>query len=121
MKKNFNSNKYFSFLGKKYSLNFNKLKEVCLSSSNDGGNKEFEISQAYETDENGELKLSNKVEHETRIIGNQQNDMIVYDIVKLLIISLLENSNTEESFELDFGTCLTINTLIDWGIIYEVE
>lgn len=113
--------KYFSFCGKKYAFNLEKLKEVCLTSSKDGINKEYEISQAYEPDDDGNLVISNKLEHETRIFGNQQNDMIIYDIVKLLVIALLENNSDENNFSLDFGTCLTLNTLIHWGILNEVD
>ena len=47
--------------------------------------------------------------------------MIIYDIVKVLVISLLENNQDESTFTLDFGTCLTMNTLIRWGILIEVE
>ena len=47
--------------------------------------------------------------------------MIVYDIVKLIIISLLENSNTEVDFQYDFGTVFAINTLLSWGILEEKE
>ena len=47
--------------------------------------------------------------------------MIVYDIVKLIIISLLENNNTEADFQNDFGTAFAINTLLSWGILEEKE
>ena len=71
--------------------------------------------------ENGELNMSSKVEHETKGNGNQQNDMIVYDVVKMLLVSLLENDKTEDNFEYDFGTTFALNTLISWGVITEVE
>ena len=122
MKKLFDkSEKYYTFKGKKYAFDLDKLKEICLTSSKDDINKEYEISQAYEPDDDGNLVISNKVEHETKIYGNQQNDMIIYDIVKVLVISLLENSSDEESFMLDFGTSLTLNTLILWGVLIEIE
>lgn len=113
--------KYFSFCGKKYAFNLSKLKEVCLLSSKDDINKEVEIAQTYEVNDNGELEISNKVEHETKTYGNQQNDMIIYDIVKVLAISLLENNSVEDDFTLDFGTCLTLNTLINWEILVEIK
>lgn len=121
MKKLDKKGNYYSFCGKKYAFDLDKLKEICLTSSKDGMNKEYEISQAYEPNEDGNLVISNKVEHETKIYGNQQNDMIIYDIVKVLVISLLENSSDEDSFSLDFGTNLTLNTLIHWGVLIEVE
>ena len=117
----FNKHKKITFGGKAYSINLLKLKEVCLTSSNDGGTKEIQIAQTYEIDERGELELQTKVEHETKTVGNPQNDMIIYDIVKLLIISLLENNSTIEEFELTFGLQLAINTLLNWGILEEIN
>ena len=57
---------------------------------------------------------------ETKVNKNPQNDMIIYDIVKILMISLLENDNIEEMFQMDFGTALAINTLINWEILEEI-
>ena len=76
-----NNNKYFYFGGKKYFLNLDKIKEVCFAPQNENSNNELEISQAYEMDDNGEMKLSSKVEHETKTFSNPQSDMIVYDFV----------------------------------------
>ncbi len=112
--------KYVSFNGKKYAFNYDKLKELCLSSSKDGNSNEFEISQAYEADDSGELRITSKVEHETRISGNQQNDMIIYDLIKLFIVSLLENTSSEKDFTFDFGTAISLNTLVRWKIIEEI-
>ena len=114
-----NNNKYFRFGGKKYVLNLMKLKDVCITPRNEDGNNELEISQAYEADDNGELRLSSKVEHETRTYGSSQNDVIIYDFVKLLIISLLEYNGPEEIE--DLGTIVTVNTLIYWGILEIIE
>lgn len=110
-----------SFKGKKYALNLDKLKKICLGSSSEGGTREYEISQVYEADETGEMNISSKVEHETKVSGNPQNDMIVYDVVKLLILSLLEKDTPETDFQWDFGTVLAINTLMSWGVLEEVE
>lgn len=109
------------FNGYDYYINLEKLKEVCLSSSKDGGTKEIQIAQTYEMDETGEFGLQTKVEHETKTIGSSQNDMIIYDIVKLLIISLLENDNTEQEFRVTFGLQIAINTLLAWGILEEIN
>lgn len=104
-----------------YKLNLEKLKKVCLTASLEGGTKEVEIAQTYEADViNETLNLTHKVEHETKTFGNSQNDMIVYDIVKLMIISLLENNYSEKEFEVGFGTQIAINTLIEWGILEKV-
>ena len=70
-------NGYVDFGGYTYYLNLEKLKEVCLFSSKDGSGKEIQIAQTYEIDENDELNIVSKVEHETKSFGNSQNDMII--------------------------------------------
>lgn len=113
--------KYITFKGKRYALNLDAFKAVCTPTTKELRTSEYEISQVYESDENGELNMSSKVEHETKGNGNPQNDMIVYDVVKMLLVSLLENDKTEDNFEYDFGTTFALNTLISWGVITEVE
>lgn len=117
-----NSNeKFISFNGKKYAFNLERLKEVSLTPSSENGAREVEITQVYEPDGSGDYTISSRVEHETKVSKTPQNDMIVYDFVKLLIISLLENEGVEENFQYDFGTALAINTLISWGILEEIN
>lgn len=113
--------KYLTFKGKKYVLDLDVFKSVCTPTSKELRTSEYEISQVYESDENGELNMSSKVEHETKGNGNPQNDMIVYDVVKMLVVSLLENDKTEKEFEYDFGTVFALNTLISWGVITEID
>lgn len=104
-----------------YKLNLENLKKVCLTASSEGGTKEIQIAQTYELDDiNDTLNLTQKIEHETKTLGNTQNDMIIYDIVKLLIISLLEKDQTKKEFELTFGTQIAINTLVEWGILEKI-
>lgn len=112
--------KYFTFKGHQYAINFERLKFVCLSSSENGGTTENEVSYAYEVLENGNLNMTSKVDHETVVKGNPQNDMIIYDIVKLLILSLLDNNSTEKEFEETFGFTLALNSLLAWGVVEEI-
>lgn len=116
-------NKYIEFNSKKYVLNLDKIKEICFSSSVHGGSNEVEISQIYDTQdsENGELSLSQKIEHETKVIGNQQNDMIMHDTLKLLLVALLENDQQEKGFQYTFSNVIAINTLLRWGVLEEIE
>lgn len=115
-----NKNEYIKFGDYTYRLNLEKLKEVCLTSSKDGTGREIQIAQTYETDENEELNLISKVEHETKTFGNNQNDMIIYDIFKLLLVSLLEDNSTSKEFVPTFSTMLAINTLLSWGILEKI-
>ncbi|MBP3630263.1 MAG: hypothetical protein J6J23_02105 [Clostridia bacterium] len=116
-----NNEKFISFNGKKYAFNLERLKEVSLTPSSENGAREIEITQVYEPDGGGDYTISSRVEHETKVSKTPQNDMIVYDFVKLLIISLLENEGVEENFQYDFGTTLAINTLLSWGILEEIN
>ena len=81
----------------------------------------MEISQVYEVQEGGDFNLSSKVEHETKTIGNPQNDMIIYDIVKLLIVSLLDYNAPEGDFDWPFSLTISVNTLLSWGVLEELE
>lgn len=102
-------------------MNFERLKEVCLTSSSDGVSKEMEITQVYEPDSIGEFSMTSRVEHETKVNKNPQNDLIIYEIVKLLILSLLENNNIDEGFKFDFSTAFAVNTLLSWGVLEELS
>lgn len=121
LKKTSKVSKYISFGGKRYALNFERLKEVCLTSSSDGVSKEMEITQVYEPDSIGEFSMTSRVEHETKVNKNPQNDLIIYEIVKLLILSLLENNNIDEGFKFDFSTAFAVNTLLSWGVLEELS
>ena len=112
--------KYIEYHGKRYALDYNKLKEICLSSSTEKGTSEIEISQAYEVNDAGQLEIASKVEHETKTDSIPQNDMIIYDLVKILLMSLLDNATTQSFDNMDIGSAITINTLLYWGILVEV-
>ena len=111
---------YISFKGKRYALNLEKFKEVCTPSPSEFGPREYEVSQVYESDDNGDFSLQSKVEHETKTAGNQQADMIVYDVVKMLLLSVLENDKIEKEHDWDLGTSVAINTLLYWGVLEEL-
>lgn len=111
---------FIEFCGKVYTLNLEKFKEVCTPKTSELGTREYEISQVYGTDDDGEFGLQSKVEHETKGAGNPQNDMIVYDVVKMFVLALLENDKPRNEFEYDFGTAFAINTLLKWGVLEEL-
>lgn len=103
-----------------YYINLDKLKEVCLTSSSDIGAKEVQIIQTYEPDDMDGLGLSQKIEHETKSLGGNLNAM-VYEILKLLIISLLEVDEPIKEFKPTFSNILAINTLLSWGVLEKIE
>ena len=111
---------YIKFHDKIYALDLDAIKKVCLVSADQNG-KETEVTEAYETDEENKLTLSSKIVRDIKSTGNPQNDMIIYDVVKLFIIRLIDNSSLESEFEMDFSTALAINTLIKWGMLVEIN
>ena len=110
-----------AFQKRKYILNLEKFKEVCTPEPTELRPGEYEVTQVSEMDDDGDFAVQSKVEHETKSAGNQQGDMIVYDVVKMLVLALLENDKTEEEFNYDFGTTLAINTLLSWGVLEEIK
>lgn len=117
-----NNAKYITFKGKRYALDIDAFKKVCIPTNKDlSGSREYEISQVYEAGEDGELNITSKVEHETKGSTNPQNDMIVYDVIKMLLMSILGNDKVEEEFEYDFGTAFALNTLLSIGVLVELE
>jgi hypothetical protein len=81
----------------------------------------MEITNVYEPTSDGEYVISSKVEHETKVSKTLQNDMIVYDFVKIFILTLIENDFTEKKFEKTLGLTLSFNTLMKWGILEEIN
>jgi len=110
-----------TFCGKHYRLNLEKINKFCLVSGGKANNEQ-EITEAYETDENGEFRLSSKINREITTAGNSQDDMIVYDFVKLLVTKLLDNTaNTRDNEnDVDFGFALAFNTLLSEGMLEEI-
>lgn len=120
-KKSNNSEYFITFGKKKYAFDLDEIKKFCLISSDQSG-REKEITEAYEfNEETSQLTLTSKIDREVKGTGNPQNDMIIYDIVKLFIMALLDNQAITEEFVMDFSTSLAINTLIKWNMLVEVE
>ena len=110
-----------AFLDRTYALNLDKLKEICMTPLQ-GNQKEQEIVQTYEADDAGDFTISQKIERETRNNANQQNDMLLYDFVKTLMLSILDDNTENVSFtNMPVGLSLSINTLLTWGILEELS
>lgn len=111
-----------TFNNKYYRLNVKNINTFCLVSSGKSGN-EGEITEAYETDDNGEFRMTSRINREVKTAGNSQDDMIVYDFIKGLVTRLLEANiktfNTEN--DADFGFALAFNTLVSEGMLEEIK
>lgn len=119
-----NNDYVITYNGKCYALNLDVLKQVCFIS--DGQKtKETEITETYGLTNNGDFEIVAKETKEMKGSGNPQNDMIIYDIIKLLITGLLTNNvipdDEEDEIPMDFATALAFNTCLRCGILIEVK
>jgi len=109
--------------GKKYALNLEKIKNFCLTSDKEKGGQ-VEVMEVQEPGDNGILGVVSKTVHEVKSTGNPQNDTISYDLIKLFIVTLLDNDvkYTEKTIDdLTFGMRLSFNTLVEAGFLYEIN
>ena len=114
-----NGDYYITVDGKSYAFDLKAIEKFCLKSSGEK-DVENEITETYERDDDG-LAISGKIVREIKTNGNPQNDMIIYDIIKLFIIRLLDNASTMGELQVDFSTSLALNTLIKWKLLVEIE
>ena len=116
------NNYTLTFNGKHYKFNLDKINDYCLVSSTKPGN-ESEITEAYESDENGDFRLTSKINREITTAGNSQDDVIMYDFVKTMVMKLIDTSMPVSSVETqaDFGFAIAFNTMLSYGMIEEIK
>ena len=113
--------RYVRFEGKYYAFDFTKMIEVCGKASKDPQSDEIEITNVYERDDEGDFDVNQKVEREMKRSTNSQTEMMCYDIVKLMMMSLISDEFPEEAFSWTLGTTLSFNTLLNLGILFEID
>jgi len=112
---------YLTINKKKYAFDLDAIKKFCIESVAQK-ESEHEITETYEKDEKGDMDITAKILREVKTNGNPQNDMIIYDVVKVFILRLMDNDIIYEKEEqLDFSTSLAVNTLIKCKLLVEVE
>ena len=102
-------------------MDFDRMVEVCTIDTQKPRRDEVEISNVYDRDDDDELKVSQKVEREMMRSTTSQNEIMLFDIVKLMMMSLIGDEFPEEAFAWTFGTALSFNTLLNLGVIYELD
>lgn len=113
----------FIINNKKYALDLEKIKQFCLTSDKEKGGQ-VEVMEVQEPSDNGILGVVSKTVHEVKSTGNPQNDTIAYDLIKLFIVTLLDNDFKCDSgniSDMTFGMRMAFNTLYEAGFLYEVE
>ena len=110
---------YLEYKKKKYYLDVEKIIEFCLKSENKNV-RDSEITEGYEKlmDDSNVLTLTSRVIRENTGTSNPQNDMITYDIFKMLLSVLLGQEATSNP-ELNISFCIAVNTMIQMGFLKE--
>ena len=82
--------RYYSYNGRTFYIDIDKIIEFCLKSE-DKSVRDSEITEGYEklTDESNVLTLTSRVIRENTGTSNPQNDMITYDIFKIILSIIL--------------------------------
>ena len=113
-------NKYFYINGKVYYLDIQKMIDFCLISENKNV-RDNEITEGYEklSDETNVLTLTSRVIRETSGVSNPQNDMITYDIFKMLLSILLGQEATSNPM-LNVSFAIAFNTMLEMGFLIEL-
>ena len=109
-----------TFDRKKYALDLDAINKFCFKDNKDAL-KERELTESYEwDDEIDDMHIVNRITRDVNGSDSQDN-MIIYDLVKLFIVRLLDNASITKEFEMDFSTSLAINTLIKYGMMVEIK
>ena len=111
---------YFSYNGRTYYIDIEKIIEFCLKSENKNV-RDSEITEGYEklTDESNVLTLTSRVIRENTGTSNPQNDMITYDIFKMILAVILGQEATSNP-EMNVSYIVAFNTLMQMGMIVEI-
>lgn len=113
-------NEFFVTVDKtKYIVDFDVLKTMCVQADKTPAT-EKEVTEIYDATEDGGLDASQKVIRELKRPGSAQNDTIMYDFVKVMLLQLLEMPS-RDSCDMSFGDSLALNSLIKCGIVKKTE
>lgn len=103
--------------GISYAINLNKILKF-YSDTESNKNKETEIVDTYEIDSTNVARLIGKQIREAKSNQPAQNETIKYDLIKMFLTVLLDNDN--RTTDVDLGTNLAFNTLLENDFIYEI-
>ena len=111
---------YISYNNRTYYIDVEKIIEFCLKSENKNV-RDSEITEGYEklTEESNVLTLTSRVIRENTGTSNPQNDMITYDIFKMLLSVLLGQEATSNP-EFNVSYAIAFNTMMEMGLLIEI-
>ena len=113
-------NNYITYDNRTFYLDVNKMIEFCLKSENKNV-RDSEITEGYEklTEESNVLTLTSRVIRENTGTSNPQNDMITYDILKMLL-SIVLGQEASSNPMLNVSFAVAFNTMLEMGFLIEI-
>lgn len=103
-------------LGEKYVLDIDAIVKFCFD--NDGKTTDSEITEVYVADEESKnLSLASKQLREVKNGDVTSMQTMKYDLVKLLIVDLMEMDEDE----LSLGDTVIMNTMMNEGFLKPIE
>lgn len=111
---------YITYENRTFYIDINKIIEYCLKSENKNV-RDSEITEGYEklTEESPTLTLTSRVIRENTGTSNPQNDMITYDIFKMLL-SILLGQEAKSNPMLNVSFAIAFNTMLEMGFLIEL-
>ena len=112
---------------KKYLINFDKFFEMITKKNQNEKNNDSTITEIWQPDTNGDLKMMNKEMVDNKFDTNNQLCSLRYDFINGLINQVLSVYSTpnEELFkdleQMSFGQKIIFDTFLKEGVFYEIE
>lgn len=116
---------YIEINGKNYAIDLEKFMEFC----NAEHNMVNTITQSYGLNDDGNMVLINKEVGESKENVNETMSSYRYNtltnILNLLLVPISDGTGsiivTEDTSNMHFGQKLAFNTMLEMGIIYEID
>jgi hypothetical protein len=112
---------------KNYVINFEKFFELITKKNQNEKNNDSTITEIWQPDANGDLKIANKELVDNKYDANNHLCSLRYDFINSLINQVLsvystpEGAILKEEKQMSFGQKIIFDTFVKEGIIYEIK
>ena len=116
---NFNKH-YITYGGEIFAIDVDALIKYCLVSE-EKNIRDNEITEGYErlSEDDDVLTLTSRVIRENTGASNPQNDMITYDVVKMFL-GIVLNQTAEDDPYSNISFAVAFNSLVNLGFLIEI-
>lgn len=111
----------------KYAINFEKFFELITKKNQNEKNNDSTITEIWQPDVNGDLKMVNKEMVDNKYDANNHLCSLRYDFINSLINQVLSVYSTPEGAtfknenQMSFGQKIIFDTFVKEGVIYEFK